>query len=149
MLKFINIILLLLAINLSANECKNKKLDMSLNPSITSYEILTQLADICKFSIVLKDANTTKILKSPTTMINISRLNLDEIIKFIAESSALSYKFNDNILSLSFIQTKTFKIDYIISSRQGQAITKASVDSAPIAKKISLKLQKNLIFGKI
>lgn len=52
MLKFINIILLLLAINLSANECKNKKLDMSLNPSITSYEILTQLADICKFSIV-------------------------------------------------------------------------------------------------
>ena len=141
MLKFINIILLLLAINLSANECKNKKLDMSLNPSITSYEILTQLADICKFSIVLKDANTTKILKSPTTMINISRLNLDEIIKFIAESSALSYEFNDNILSLSFIQTKTFKIDYIISSRQGQAITKASVDSAPI--EISQEYQKN------
>lgn len=131
-LKYINIILVILAINLSANECRDKRLDMSLKPSITSYEILTQLADICKFSIVLSDANTTKILKTPTTMISISRLSLDEIIKIIANSNALSYEFKDNILNFSFIQTKTFKMDYIISSRYGQAITKASVDSAPI-----------------
>ena len=120
------------ALNLSANECKNRKLDMSLSPNITSYEILSQLANICKFSIVLSDSNATNALKTPTNLINISRLSLDEIIGLVAESNALSYDFNGKMLSLSYIQTKTFKMDYIISARQGQAITKASVDSAPI-----------------
>lgn len=120
------------ALNLSANECKNRKLDMSLSPNITSYEILSQLANICKFSIILSDSNATNALKTPTNLINISRLSLDEIIGLVAESNALSYDFNGKMLSLSYIQTKTFKMDYIISARQGQAITKASVDSAPI-----------------
>lgn len=134
MLKFFKLILFLVVMvaTLNANECKNKKLDMNLKPSITSYEILSQLASICKFSIALSDANTTKILQTPTTLISISRLSLDDIIKIIAQSNALSYEFKDNILNLSFTHTKTFKMDYIISSRYGQAITKASVDSAPI-----------------
>jgi general secretion pathway protein D len=134
-LKFFKILILSLAvltINLNANECKNKKLDMSLSPNITSYEILAQLANICRFSIALSDSNATNALKTPTNLINISRLSLDEIIRLVAESNDLSYEFNDKMLSLSYIQTKTFKMDYIISARQGQAITKASVDSAPI-----------------
>ena len=44
----------------------------------------------------------------------------------------MSYTFSQDILKISSLQTKTFKIDYITSVREGTAITKASVDSAPI-----------------
>lgn len=43
----------------------------------------------------------------------------------------LSYDFDGKILRISGINTKIFKISYITSIREGQSITKASVDAKP------------------
>jgi pilus (MSHA type) biogenesis protein mshL len=59
-------------------------------------------------------------------------MTLKEIFDVLISENNLNYEFTKNALKISTMQTKTFKIDYITSVREGTAITKASVDSAPV-----------------
>lgn len=58
-------------------------------------------------------------------------MSLDEIFNFFIKEHDLSYDFDGKILRISGINTKIFKISYITSIREGQSITKASVDAKP------------------
>ena len=91
--------------SLSASSCDNRVFNLKINEQVTVQEVLTQLSDMCHFSIVSKD-------------------------QLLSEKD-MSYTFSQDVLKISSLQTKTFKIDYITSIREGTAITKASVDSAP------------------
>ena len=86
---------------------------------------------MCDFSIVAKDAYSKKELDDKVFGVNIRNMSLSEVFDLLLNEKNLSYEFSNNVLKISSLQTKIFKIDYITSIREGTAITKASVDASP------------------
>lgn len=105
--------------------------DININEDLSIEESLRELASYCSFSVVVKDAIAKEKLKTIQSSINIHQMSLDEIFKLFIEEQDLAYKFDGKMLKISALQTKIFKINYITSVREGQSITKASVDSKP------------------
>ncbi|ASM40145.1 pilus (MSHA type) biogenesis protein MshL [Campylobacter sp. RM12327] len=122
---------LLMATSLYAN-CENRLFNLKVSQKVTLNEILNQFSDMCNFSIITKDQNATMLLNNEVSSINIKNLKLDQIFNLLLAEKNINYNFDKNILKISSLDTKTFKIDYITSIREGTAVIKASVDSAPV-----------------
>ncbi|HEA8088330.1 TPA: pilus (MSHA type) biogenesis protein MshL [Campylobacter coli] len=119
-------------INLAyALDCQKRLFDININEDLSIEESLRELASYCSFSVVVKDTIAKEKLKTVQSSINIHQMSLDEIFKLFIEEQDLAYKFDGKVLKISALQTKIFKINYITSVREGQSITKASVDSKP------------------
>ena len=78
------------------------------------------------------DKDATQTLSSTVSSLNIKGLTLHEIFNILLSQNDLIYSFRKNILSISSVDTRIFKVDYITSIREGRAVVKASADSAPI-----------------
>ena len=114
------------------NGCEKRVFNLKINEQVSVQEVLTQLSDMCHFSVVTKVQFAKDAISEPLFGINIKDKTLNEIFSLLLSEKDMSYTFSQDILKISSLQTKTFKIDYITSVREGTAITKASVDSAPI-----------------
>ncbi|PSM52701.1 transformation system protein CtsD [Campylobacter blaseri] len=112
-----------------ANTCSKRAFNISINESVSLNELLIQLSDVCKFSIVTKDAIAAKTLSNQLSGISIKDLSIREVFDVLIKGNNLDYEYTNNALNISALQTKTFKIDYITGVREGTAITKASTDS--------------------
>ena len=121
------------ASSLEAN-CNNRALSITTIETISIKEILDQLSGECSFSVVIKagDKDATETLSSTVSSLNIKGLTLHEIFNILLSQNDLIYSFRKNILNISSVDTRIFKVDYITSIREGRAVVKASADSAPI-----------------
>ena len=121
------------ASSLEAN-CNNRALSITTIETISIKEILDQLSGECSFSVVIKagDKDATQTLSSTVSSLNIKGLTLHEIFNILLSQNDLIYSFRKNILNISSVDTRIFKVDYITSIREGRAVVKASADSAPI-----------------
>ena len=121
------------ASSLEAN-CNNRALSITTIETISIKEILDQLSGECGFSVVIKagDKDATETLSSTVSSLNIKGLTLHEIFNILLSQNDLIYSFRKNILSISSVDTRIFKVDYITSIREGRAVVKASADSAPV-----------------
>ena len=121
------------ASSLEAN-CNNRALSITTIETISIKEILDQLSGECSFSVVIKagDKDATETLSSTVSSLNIKGLTLHEIFNILLSQNDLIYSFRKNILSISSVDTRIFKVDYITSIREGRAVVKASADSAPV-----------------
>lgn len=120
-----------LSTGLNASNCDKRAFNISITDTVTLNDILTQLSDTCNFSIVAKDAIAAEALKKELAGVSIKNLSLREVFNILINENNLGYEFNNQALMVSALQTKTFKIDYITSIREGTAILKASTDSSP------------------
>ena len=120
-----------LSTGLNASACDKRAFNISITDTVTLNDILTQLSDTCNFSIVAKDAIAAEALKKELAGVSIKNLSLREVFNILINENNLGYEFNNQALMVSALQTKTFKIDYITSVREGTAILKASTDSSP------------------
>ncbi|EIY3549387.1 type II secretion system protein GspD [Campylobacter jejuni] len=116
---------------LYALDCQKRLFDISINEKLSIQESLDELAKYCSFSIIVKDKIAKEKLETLQNSVNIHQMSLDEIFNFFIKEHDLSYDFDGKILRISGINTKIFKISYITSIREGQSITKASVDAKP------------------
>lgn len=123
--------ILFITTSLYAN-CENRLFNLKVSQKVTLSEILNQFSDMCNFSIITKDQNATILLNSDISGVNIKNLKLNQIFDLLLTEKNINYSFDKNILRISSLDTKTFKIDYITSIREGIAVIKASVDSAPV-----------------
>ena len=121
------------ASSLEAN-CNNRALSITTIETISIKEILDQLSGECGFSVVIKagDKDATQTLSSTVSSLNIKGLTLHEIFNILLSQNDLIYSFRKNILNISSVDTRIFKVDYITSIREGRAVVKASADSAPV-----------------
>ena len=93
---------------------------------------MENFSQLCSFSIVLKDEFAKEKLNSLQKNINAQQISLDELFRLIIREQNLHYDFDGKVLRIAGIKTKSFKLNYISSVREGQSITKASVDSKSI-----------------
>ena len=112
--------------------CDRRLFSIKISDDNTSIkEILSQLSSTCDFSIIVADRNASSILSQDATGINIKSLSLSDIFDILITHNDLSYTFNKKVLKVATTESRTFKIDYITSIREGRAVTRASTDSAP------------------
>lgn len=128
---------LVMALSLNAapadknGNCGKQAFNISINETATLNDILTQLSDMCRFSVVAKDAQAADELKQTMNSVSIKDLSLREIFNILLTENNLDYEFSHNSLKISALQTKTFKVDYITSIREGRAVMKTSADAVP------------------
>lgn len=114
-----------------ANSCHQRVFDISVDSKSTLLEILNELGKECGFSIIVKDSLAQKKLNTAQNYLHIRKMSLREIFNLLLKENNLAYDYEKNILKIYGKVVKTFKIHYISSIREGQSITKASVDSRP------------------
>jgi len=57
-------------------------------------------------------------------------LTINEVLDIVLKENNLSYKLENNILKISYLTTKVFPIDYIISQRKGTGSTDVTLSSS-------------------
>lgn len=128
--KFIFFLILTMFVpNALRAECSQKSFDLSIAQATSSEEILNEFASMCAFSVIIQDENAAKVLEKPHKNINIKRAKLREIFNLLLREQNLHHNFDGKILRIASIKSETFVINYITSVREGQSVTKASVDA--------------------
>ena len=75
------------------NACEYRSFNIITNNKATGSELLSELADVCDFSIVIKDSEAEKILAKNLNGINIKNLSLDEVFQIVIQDNDLFYTY--------------------------------------------------------
>lgn len=110
--------------------CDYRIFNIKTNAKVTGLELLSQIADTCNFSLIVKDNFASTTLNKELQGINIKNLSLDDVFDVIIADNDLYYDYKKNFLRVYGLKTKTFKVDYITSVRTGTAVLDASLEGA-------------------
>ena len=92
-------------------------------------DFIDQLSDECEFSVVVTDSQAEQILNSSLNKTHIKNLTINEVLDLILTQNNLNYTLENNTLKISYLQTKVFNIDYILSQRKGTGSTDITLSS--------------------
>ena len=103
-------------------------------------DFIDQISDECGISVIVADSEAEKILLKQMSKTYLKNLTINEVLDLIVKENGLQYTLQNNVLKISYLNTKTYNIDYIISERKGtgsanitlssQSSTSSSVGSA-------------------
>ena len=78
--------------------CEYRTFNIKTNNKATGAELLAELAEVCDFSIVVKDTEAERILAKNLNGINIKNLSLDEVFQLVIQDNDLFYTYDKNYL---------------------------------------------------
>lgn len=114
---------LLLSASLDA-KCVDDRLSLTLPDNTLLSQAINIMAKECRFSVVYSDRKTKNVIHGKTlSPIDINRKEIDYIFDVLLSRNNLHYEIEDDILTISYVATKTFKVDYIDSTRTGNSNT--------------------------
>jgi len=127
----------LLAVLLSTNsfaDCSYELFSISSAKDTKIIDFIDQLSDECSFSIIVTDPYAEKFLNTKLNKTNLKNLTIDEVLNIILQENNLSYTLENNILKISYLTTKIYSIDYILSQRKSVGTTDVTLSSSSDAK---------------
>ncbi len=111
------IIFISLIITLSQAACNNKLFSFNIGSNaqsgITIQNVLNNIANTCNLSIVYTDVAAQKKVTQTISNMNIKNYTLEELFRLLLNDNNLFYTFDNNILKISYLKTKSFYIDYV------------------------------------
>ncbi len=116
------------SLNAKTQDCSRQSFNIKTTESLKISEVVNELASKCGFSVVTKDIEASKALDKSLDGLNINNMSLHEVFNLILSENGISYSYKRKILKLSSLMTRTFKLDYITSIREGTADISASSD---------------------
>ena len=119
---------MLLTSSLSA-DCTYQLFSISSINGTQINEFVDQLSDECSFSVIVTDPEAEKLLNKELNKTNLKNLTIDEVLDLVLKENNLFYKLENNILHISYLVTKTFDIDYIITTRKSTGTTNVTLSS--------------------
>jgi len=114
-------------------DCSYELFSISSTKDTKIMDFIDQLSDECEFSVIVSDSHAEKFLKSKLNKTHLKNLTIDEVLDIVLRENNLSYKLENNILKISYLQTETFPIDYITSQRKGVGSTDVTLSSSSAA----------------
>lgn len=123
---------LLLSTNL-IGDCTFELFSISSTKGTKIIDFIEQLSDECEFSIIINDSKADEYLKSELNKTHLKNLTINEVLDIVLTSNNLSYTLENNLLKISYLTTKIFNIDYILSQRTGSASTNIMLSSGGIS----------------
>ncbi len=127
---FYSVLLTLLLLSDSFADCSYELFSISSTKNTKIADFIDQLSDECEFSVIVSDGYTESILKKKLNKTYLRNLTIDEVLDIILKENNLSYTLENNILKISYLITKTFNIDYILSQRKGSGTTDITLSSS-------------------
>ena len=92
-------------------------------------EFIDQISDECSMSVIIADPEAEKILKKQMNKTYLKNLTINEVLDLIVKENDLQYTLQNNVLKISYLTTKTYNIDYIISERKGTGSANVTLSS--------------------
>jgi general secretion pathway protein D len=114
--------------NLEA-DCSYELFSITSTKDTKIIDFVEQLSDKCEFSIIITDPNAQKFLDKPLNKTHIKNMTLDEVLNIILKENNLAYTLKNNILKISYLQTKTFEVNYTTTERKGTGSTDITLSS--------------------
>ena len=121
-----------MAVLLSASsfaDCSYELFSITSTKDTKIIDFIDQLSDECGFSIIVTDPNAEKFLATKLNKTNLKNLTIDEVLQIILLENNLSYTLENNILKISYLTTKVYGIDYILSQRKSSGSTDVTLSS--------------------
>lgn len=110
--------------------CQNRLFNLSLQDyPIKIGEVLNEFSSECHFSVVWDEIAIESRLNQNLSMINFKDKDLNFIFELLFNAANLHYSFEKDILRLKINETKTFKINYLSTNRQGISNTSVSINN--------------------
>jgi len=119
-------VLFSLVVALYASSCDTKlfsysnSIDKAQHLQISTFLNLL-VTQKCGINIVYKDNIVKKILQDKMPYVRIKNYTLKQILDLILTKRGIFYTLKNNSLELSYFKTKSFKINFISSTRSGQS----------------------------
>ncbi|WP_457748312.1 pilus (MSHA type) biogenesis protein MshL [Sulfurimonas sp.] len=111
-------------------DCSYELFSISSAKNTKIIDFIEQLSDECGFSIIVTDPNAEKFLKTKLNKTNLKNLTINEVLNIILTEHNLSYTLENNLLKISYLKTKIFNIDYILSQRKSTGSTDVTLSSS-------------------
>ena len=92
-------------------------------------EFVDQLSDECSFTVIVTDPEAEKLLGKELNKTNLKNLTVDEVLDLVLKENNLFYNLENNILHISYLVTRTFDIDYIITTRKSVGNTAVTLST--------------------
>ena len=123
---FKKIIYTILCVNLafvevSANRCDTQLFTATLNNELTIGDVVENLADECGLSLIIKDTEAKKKMAENLYFVKMNDASLREFLDTVLTDNDLSYNLEESKLKISYLTTRTFKLNYISGSRTGKS----------------------------
>ena len=131
-----SIIGLLLSTLLSTSlysDCSFELFSISSTKNTKIIDFLEQLSDECQFTIIITDPYAEKSLSRTLNKTHLKNLTINEVLNIILNENNLSYTLENNLLKISYLTTKIFSIDYILSTRSSTTKTDITLSSSSAA----------------
>lgn len=110
--------------------CENRVFDLTLQDfEVKIYEVLSEFANTCSFSVVYGDDEVKEHLDKNLTMVNFKQKDLEFVFDLLFSQANLHYSYANHILTLKTKDTKVFKINYVSTNRQGSSNTSVSINN--------------------
>ena len=123
-------LLTLLLTTSSFADCSYELFSISSVQNTKIIDFINQLSDECEFSIIVTDPNAEKYLNNTLNKTNLKNLTIDEVLDIILLENNLAYSLENNLLKISYLTTKVFEIDYILSQRKSSGSTDVTLSSS-------------------
>ena len=113
-----------LMLSAQAKECKSTLFSFNIGSNdsqpVRIIDILENMAEECRFSVMFSDAQAANVVLKPLSMTHIKDYSLDDMFNFLLERQNIFYHYDayKKVLTVSYLQTKSFFIDYINLSEQ-------------------------------
>ncbi|MCW8838431.1 MAG: secretin N-terminal domain-containing protein, partial [Thiovulaceae bacterium] len=128
-------VLLILLLTFQANaDCSYELFSVSSAKDTKIIDFIDQLSDQCEFSVIVTDPHAQKFMNTPLNKTHLKNLTIDEVLDIILLENNLSYTLENNLLKISYLTTKVFEIDYILSQRKATGSTDITLSSSSNSK---------------
>jgi len=124
-----SIILTLLLSNTLVAECTYELFSISSTKDTKISDFVEHLSSECDLSIIITDPYASKFLETKLNRTNLNNLTITEVLDIILKENNLSYTLQNNLLKISYLTTKMFEIDYILSQRKSTGSTDITLSS--------------------
>lgn len=122
------ILVLFAAVFILAQNCQMKVVNFAndniqnIQDRMTIQEFLNMLVtEKCNINIVYDDQMAKELVKEKMPYVRIKNYTLNQVLDLILSKRGLFYSLNGNTLDISYFKTKTYKLDFISSSRSGES----------------------------
>ena len=102
-------------------DCNKKLFTLKIEHPILLKDVIRDIANECNFTVIVKDKKASQLLNSSINFINITNEPLNYLLNILSKSKNLFFSLDNNILTVSYYKTKTFKINYIPNTITGNS----------------------------
>jgi len=116
--------------NLSAGSCSNKLFSVTIDSKLTVGDVVDNLADTCGLTVIVQDDAARKRMNKKLYYVKLKNSTLKGFLNIILKENDLYYTLKGNLLKISYLVTRTFRVHYISGQRKGTSNANVTIANA-------------------